>query len=225
MPYCTIEDVKFWGQLDDTSKLGGAGDGYDYTNSIQRSIEIASNRIDDYCEVPKGFFEPGGVEIQKEYHDGARVIYTGKVTRFYAFDYGGLAHLKTDYTPVLSVTKLEEETSAGSWTTRTEGSNDDYVVVDDGVRYVKNVPTWKWKNVRITYKAGYKETPQGVIDVCGELAAAILHKIIDAQKRSRASSGGASTEPTGVRLTDTVFTKDMKLDLKRYRQSNGGGFT
>jgi len=214
MSYCTKEDVEFWGQFA-TGDFGTSG--YDYDNSIAKAIETADRKIDEYCGVPEGFFSPGGVEIENEYLNGTDVAYLGGITKFFNWYYGGTSHLKFGYKPVLSVTKLEEETSADTWTTRSEGTGNDYIVVDDGVRFVSNTPAWKYKNVRATYKAGYKTTPLQVQLVSARLAAALLQRIVDAKRRGTASVGGlTANSPEKSGLTDEVFTEEMRRDLKNF---------
>jgi len=128
--------------------------------------------------------------------------------------------LKFKYTPVLSVTKLEEETGAGSWSTRTEGTGNDYIVVDDGVRYVTNTPAWKYKNVRATYKTGYATTPYQVVEVSGRLAAALLQRIVDAKNRQKASTGPANVSvPPDASLTKPVFIDELKGLVVNYRRT------
>ena len=216
MTYSRKEDVEFYGQLD-SSKIGSIG--YDYDASIQKAITDADHMIDDYCRVPSGFFSPGGIEIQEEYLNGVDVAYLGGITKFFNWYYGGTSHLKFAYRPVLSVTKLEEETAAGTWTTRTEGTGNDYIVVTDGVRYVTNTPAWKYKNVRASYVVGYKSTPGNVTQVSARLAAAILHRIIDSKTRARGSGGGlAVTNPPETSLGAVIFTDELKRLLGEYRR-------
>jgi hypothetical protein len=215
MGYSTKSDVEFWGQF----QLGDLTIGYDYNNSIAKAITIADRMIDHYCQVPESFFVAGGIEIQQEYHNGTDVAYLGGITKFFNWYSGGTSHLKFKHKPVLSVTKLEEETSADSWTTRTEGTGNDYIVVDDGVRFVKNTPSWKYKNVRATYKAGYAVTPSQVVEVSGRLAAALLQKIDDAKTRQSVTTTGLSVSaPATPSLTGPVFTDELKSLLVNYRR-------
>lgn len=215
MPYSSKADVLFYGQFS-TGDFGASG--YDEEASYQKAIADADRMIDNYCNAPEQFFTPGGIEIQNEYLNGTDVAYLGGITKFFAWYYGGTSHLKFKYSPVLSVTKLEEETGAGTWTTRTEGTGSDFIVVSDGVRYVMNTPAWKYKNVRATYKAGYVATPWQVQQVSGRLAAAILQRIEDAKSRVQASVGGLSvTTPPPVNLTTAILTDDLKQLLQNFR--------
>jgi len=215
MGYSTRTDVEFWGQF----TAGSFTLGYDYENSLERAIQIADRRIDDYCNVPSGFFSSGGIEIQQEYLNGTDIAYIGGVLKFYSWYYGGTSHLKFKYPPVLTVTKLEEETSADTWTTRTEGTGNDYIVVEDGVRFIKNTPNYKYKNVRVTYKAGYTSTPGQISEVSGQLAAAVLRRIKDSANPTTATIGSQSiTVAADASLTKPVLTKDLKNLLRNYKR-------
>ena len=216
MPYSNRSDVEFWGQLDSTH-IGSYGP--DYNASIQQAITHADRMIDDYCHVPHDFFTPGGIEIQQEYRNGTDVAYLGGITKFFNWYYGGTSHLKLTHSPVLSVTTLEEETAAGTWTARTEGTGNDYIVVDDGVRFVTNTPAWKYKNVRVTYKVGYATTPGNVVQVSARLAAAILHRLEDAKNRDKATITGLTVGNTAeTSLGAAIFTDELKRLLETYRR-------
>jgi hypothetical protein len=212
MPYSTKNDVLMYGQFANAA-FGSVG--WDEEATYQKAINDADHMIDDYCNVPEQFFTAGGTEIQQEHHNGTDVVYIGGIIKFFNWYYGATSHLKLKYKPVLSVTKLEEETSPGTWTERTEGSSGDYIVVDDGVRFVQNTPAWKFKNVRATYKAGYTITPWQVQQVSAELAARILQDIEDRKNRDDSS-------PPGMTLTSPapkpVFSDELKNRLNNYRR-------
>lgn len=214
MPYSNTSDIEFWGQLDST-KIGSIGP--DYADSIQRAIKTADHMIEDYCRVPEGFFSPSGIEIQQEYLNGTDVAYLGGITKYFNWYYGGTSHLKFKHSPVLSVTTLEEETATGTWTSRTEGT--DYIVVDDGVRYITNTPAWKYKNVRATYKVGFITTPGNVTQVSARLAAATLHRIIDSKSRTKGGIGPLNVDnPPETSLGAAIFTEELKRLLETYRR-------
>jgi len=216
MGYSMKSDVEFYGQFV-TGDFGASG--YDYNNSIAKAITIADRNIDHYCQVPENFFVAGGIEIQNEFLNGTDVAYLGGITKFFNWYTGGTSHLKFKHRPVLSVTKLEEETGAGSWSTRTEGTGNDYIVVADGVRYVKNTPAWTYKNIRVTYKIGYATTPAQVTEVSGRLAAALLRRIIDAKTPQTIGVGGMSVSTAvDASLTKPVFTDELKQLLVNYKR-------
>ena len=213
-PYSNQADVEFYGQFDSTDF---DDKGYDYAAGIQKAITDADRQIDEYCHVPEQFFTVGGIEIQHEYLNGVDIAYIGGIVKFFPWYYGGHSHLTFKHKPVLSVTKFEEETSAGAWTTRTEGASSDYVVVDDGVRFVQNVPAYKYKNVRVTYKAGYLLTPGVVQEASGRLAAAILRNVLDASKQHNPSLPATFTTPK-TSLLDDLLSDSIKTRLQNYCQ-------
>ena len=213
MGYSRKEDVLFYGQFA-KGQFGAAG--YDEEASYNKAINDADHMIDDYCNVPEQFFTAGGVEIQQEHHNGTDVIYIGGIIKFFNWYYGATSHLKLKYNPVLSVTKLEEDLGADSWTTRTEGSNSDYIVVDDGVRFIQNTPAWKFKNVRVTYKAGYTTTPWQVQQVSAELASRILQDIEDRKRRENLAMAGQTV--TSPQPQKVIFTDELKSRLQNYRR-------
>ena len=214
MGYSTKNDILFYGQFA-TGDFGASG--YDEEASYAKAIKLADSDIDGYCNVPEGFFTPGGIEIQQEYLNGKDVAYIGGVTKFFNWYSGGTSHLKFKHKPVLSVTKLEEETGSGSWITRTEAT--DYIVVEDGVRYITNTPSYRYKNVRATYKAGYTTTPSQVVEVSACLAAAYLQRIQDAKNRTPVATQGQNVGvPPDASLTKPIFTDDLKAKLNSFRQ-------
>jgi hypothetical protein len=217
MGYSTKADVEFYGQF---SSEDFEDKGYDYEAAIAKAIQDADHMIEQYCNVLEGFFEPGGLEIQQELLNGVDIAYIGGITNFFNSYYGATSHLKLKYSPVLSVTKLEEETSADTWTERTEGSGNDFIVVSDGVRFMKNTPAWKYKNVRVTYKAGYSTTPSQIARISGMLAAALLRQILDSAATETIAIGGASVTRRKANLTDPLFSDDLKREVDTFRRIN-----
>lgn len=217
MPYSTKDDVETWSQTN-SSDLGSVG--YDYDNTIQYLINVADRAIDDETNQPEGFFTSGGIEIEKEHHDGVEVGHYGFVVRFYGYSKRPFLRLK--YTPVLSVTKLEEETSADTWTTRTEGRDNDYLVMETGVRFLRNIPKYRYKNMRVTYKTGYVATPGRISECSARLAAAMAHRIFDSKNRGNVAVGGLSVGKPAefVGLAKSCFTDDLKDLVKHYRRRN-----
>lgn len=223
MGYSRIEDVEWYSRITD-SYFSGRGFS-DYNSSVNRAIASADALIDEYCYPPSdggtylhGFFEPGGIEVAAEHLNGVDVVWTFEHIRFPGWMRGGESHLRFNYRPVLSVTSLEEETGAGVWTARTEGSGSDFIVVADGVRFVESTPEYRYKNVRVTYKAGYRFTPRVVSEVSARLAATIIHQILDAANRSTAAMGNVtSTPPPNIRSDRPVLTDEFKRMLNPYR--------
>jgi len=215
MPYSTKNDVNFYGHF--TSGTFGSY-GYDEEATYQKAINDADSNVDDYCNVPEGFFAAGGIEIQNEILNGTDVALVSGYSKYYSWLRGGDNHLKFKHKPVLSITKFEEETSVGAWTTRTEGT--DYTVVDDGARFIQNTPDWKYANVRVTYKAGYVATPWQVQQVSARLAAAILQNIQQASNpRPAVTLGQSLGAPPTPTLTEPIFSDALKRLLQNYTQT------
>lgn len=202
MPYCTRADVEFWGQFTSSSFIVTMEN---YNSSIQRLIDHACNEIDNFCRVPFGFFNAGGVAVDNEYHDGLRV------------PSGTKPLLRPNYLPVLSVTKLEYLES-GSWVTKTEGNSDDYIVVEHGIHLVTLPDRTDYKNIRVSYECGYKKTPEIITTVSGRLAGAVGQQIIDANKRDAPTLPGVTlSTPQLNMLTKVSFTKELKELIQDYR--------
>jgi len=213
MVYSTQTEVETWSQIASTD-LGSIG--HTHADSIAYFTENADHSIDEYCNVPDGFFDAGGVTVTDEYHDGASLGYHGY---FIIYNKYLAPLLMLKYRPVISVTTLKEEVTAGSWTTRTEGQDDDYLVIEEGVRFLRNLPKYKWKNIKVTYVAGYAATPPAVSDVSAQLSALIIHRVLDGKSRSSGSVGGlsASTPEQFMNLANAELTPRMKNRLKPYR--------
>lgn len=191
--------------------------GYDYVNTVQKAITAAESAIDNYLQAPSGFFTGGGVEVANEYHNGTEIGKASTHIRF--FGVRKSPFLRLNYTPILSVTALEEETSAGSWTSRTEGRGSDYLVTEKGVYYLRNSPAYDVKNVRATYNAGYAQTPQPISECAARLAAALIHQVVDSAARKTVQTEKVTASFPEMRLlTQTVFSESLKDLVKRYRR-------
>jgi len=215
MTYSSQADVEFYGQFDTSDNISK---GYDYTNSIMKAIENADSRIDEYCNVPEGFFNPGGITIQQEYHDGTEIGDYGLLVSF-GLSIKRRPFLRFKHSPVLSVTSLEKSDSSGTWSALTEGRTNDYLVMETGVRFLKNVPSYDYKNVRVTYRAGYNTTPANVAQCSGLLASAILNQVLHAKDTENISIGNLSvTDKITVTLSSNVFTEELKSLVRHYHR-------
>jgi len=166
---------------------------------------------------PEGYFVGGGVEIEKEYHDGKDLGTSSSYPRFYSVRSTPFLRLK--HIPVLSVTTLEEETSAGTWTSRTEGRGNTFLVVENGVRFVSNVPRYLYKNIRVTYKTGYPITPSSIKECSARLAAAMFHLILDASERDTVNIPPMNVGLPEFRLLSTsAFSKSLKNMVIQYKR-------
>lgn len=214
MVYASQKDVEFWGQL--TGGEVGAS-GYSYEESIQRATQFADGIIDDHLDRPKDFFTSGGVIIENEYYDAVDVGYYGVYPSF-AVGITNRPYLRLNHSPIITVIKLEELTAADTWTTRTEGSTSDYIVLDEGVRFISNVPKYDYKNIRVTYKVGYASTPDVIVELSGRLAAALIHMLVDSKVRDDVSVDGISFKNT-ARLFMELLTPNLKQRLLKYKRN------
>ena len=205
-PYSVQADVERVGRFktDDFS----VDYGYNYATSVERAIQEADALIDDYCLVPSGYFTGGGVTVTAEKLNGLDLINVGDLGGLPGWSRGGGALLRFKYGPMLSVTSLEEETTQGTWTARTEGRDSDFVVVPDGVAFMANSPSSRYSNVRVTYVAGYAATPRTIQAVSARLAASIVQSLVDAQ-----NPNNDETRPLGL----PVLSKELKESLDPYR--------
>lgn len=216
MTYSNQEEFETWSQTS-SSDLGSIGHSYD--DAVQYLIASADRAIDDYCDVPNEFFNAGGQEIVQEYHDGVEVGHYGLLVSF-GLSIKRRPYLRLNHSPVLSVTTLEKSDSTGTWTTLTEGRQNDYLVMDAGIRFLRNVPSYDYKNIRATYKAGYTTTPGRIAECSARLAAAMAQRIIDSKSRKNIAISGLSTgTPVEfVGLAKPCFTVELKDLVKRYRR-------
>ena len=203
--YCTATEVETWAQP--STDLTGIT-GYDYAATIAYVIQIASRAIDEYLEAPEGYYADAGYAVANELHNSIHFGVLGWNLN--------KPLMRTNYNPVISVTPFETCDSSGSWTTRTVGQANDYLVETYGLRIIRNVPSFNYQDLRVTYVAGYATTPNAVRNVSARLAAALLQRIVDGMNRKGYGndvSGGADY----TELTRTMFSEELKDQIKRYR--------
>lgn len=216
MAYSTSAAVLVWAQM-------SSGDlevtMTDFDTTITNFITYADDIIEEYCKVPSGFFDAAGVTVTDEYHDGRDV---GHVTSWVRYTgHRKVPKLRLKYSPVISVTTLSEETSAGAWTARTEGRGDDYLVTETGVRFLQNIPSYDYKNVKVTYVAGYAATPSIIAIVSARLAANMLHRIIDSKSRTQSAGLGSMSAGFGAEfmgVAKPILTQELKKMLRPYKR-------
>jgi len=196
MGYTTADDVKNYSQLS-YSDLGFSDDTA-FTNFINTLIGIAEDIIDDYCDVPDGFFDDGGV----------------KLTEYYDSDGSGELWLK--HRPVISITSLQYNekgpTETPSWVSLTEGPGDDthYLIYPEkGFIYIySKIPPAGKRNIKVVYTAGYSATPEPVAHVCKELVANVLRGVL---KRKLAPQDLTALVTSGGENLRAFFAEDWKL--------------
>ena len=205
----TAYDVKVLSQIS-YADLGFNTDA-DYEAFIEADIiPVAVKIIEDYCSVPSGFFEAGGAIITDEYFDG-----------------DGTGSLWLKYRPIVSVIALAYNekglTEAPSWVSLSEGPgvNKHYLVYAERglILIYNNVPPEGYKNIKITYKAGYSSTPLSVVEIAKQLSANMLRgtlkrKITPQEVSQIALQGG---DITSIFAEEVKLTSHMKQLLAIYR--------
>ena len=199
--YCTAQMVK------DVSKVTFSqlelADDAALTALIETLIGRAERLIDDHCGVPSTFFKAAGLAIGDELHDSE-----------------GDGEVRTDYHPIVTVTKLEvngaNPNEAAEWTQLTEGpgANTHFVTYKpDGLIHVyDSVPVRGRQRIRISYTAGYSETPKSVEQVCVEVVARMLESFANRVKTKIGELGEYE-----LRLVDAeAFGEELKETLAPY---------
>ena len=159
--YCETEDVKAYSKIAYTD-LGYANDTA-FTTFLQGLIQLAQSVIDNYCQVPSGFFKVDGISVTNEFHD-------------YRYPW-----ISLNYYPVLSVSKVEYNDQGygitANWVTVTEP---DYIMnLSAGqLMLVNKVPAIAEQSIRVSYTAGFSSTPDLIKQVCIELCCNMLHGIL-----------------------------------------------
>ena len=146
---------------------------FNYGSAVAKYIVVADSTVDAYCGVPSGFFAAGGYTVIDEYHDGVELQRSTNLTDNRAII------LKTKLSPILSVSSFSEEVTTASWTLRTE--NTDFIIVKDGLRFLQNIPAAGYRNLKITYTAGYAAVPAAVANASAVLAAELMNSVIMGQ--------------------------------------------
>ena len=167
---------------------------------INTLIECAESVIENYCDVPDGFFEDAGVTVTDEYHDMRE-----------SDDY-----LQLEYKPVISVSSASVNMaaygSAPSWSAI--DSNSIYLYTKTGNVYLYNLTfTVTEQNIKVTYVAGYSSTPGDISYICAQLCVNVLHETLQ-----RKVSPMIRVDDWSVKLIQPgIFSKELKLMLKRYK--------
>jgi len=199
LSYTTKQKVKDFAHVkyDD---LGYATDS-EFDAFVNDLITRADAVIDNYCDVPEAFFADGGVTVTDEYQD--------------LMDSDDC--LTLDYKPVLSVSSVLVNT-AGYGDTKnwdTVVANSQYLYRKQGLLRLYNLTfSVTEQNIRVTYVAGYSSTPKDIQFVCEQICANVLHDSLQ-----RKVSPAIRVDDFAIRVIHpSVFTKELKAMLKRYRQ-------
>lgn len=145
--------------------LGFSSDGEFGTFLASTLIPRAQAVIDSYCQLPEGFFV--GATLTNEY-----------------YNHKGWRSLRLRYYPIATITAMARNKAAqgatDDWEALTEGRADDFIV-DQEIGVVifspAKIPSEGYRNVRISYVAGYTTTPKVIADITARIAAGMLQRI------------------------------------------------
>ena len=165
MAYVTAEEVKAFAKLS-WEDLGYSSED-EFDAFLNELIGHAESIIENYCKVPRDFFKPGGTSFTDQLYD-------------FAFS----LHLR--YKPVLTVSNVKINLAGygqtPNWHTL---SAEDYVVDKEAgiIHFVGGkAPATQLQSVKVSYTAGYSETPYiikyAVLQLCSNLLHAILQRKI-----------------------------------------------
>lgn len=230
--FCTIEEVERQGGLGQIDFMQGdyAMSPEEYSSFMNNGILYCTQIIHRYCNVDS-FFSHEVVE----YHDGKYdEDNTSDYTRiFYAREF-----------PCAEILKLEvdesDSTSASSFTEyepRSEHSGGQYIPMIEyelgSVYITRNVPSKGYKNVRLTYLAGYPEHSRPY----QELKLICIRLVRNLQLLKKKEQEASTIRNTGIRDYSQMFdlysageilTETIATELERYRVKripNIGGFS
>lgn len=193
--YCTKTDVKAYSKIA-YSDLGYANDTA-FDTFLDSLILLAQGIIDDYCNVPTGFFETGGLAFTNELHD-------------YHYPWIDLRCC-----PIISISKIEYNTQGyGTAPIWVEISSQDYIInTQTGqLMLVNKIPAIPEQSLRVSYTAGYTATPDPVEHVCLQLCSNLLHEIL----QRKISPVVRVDDWTFKVLTPEAFTRELHALLSRY---------
>ncbi len=185
---------------------------------IEEVIPMASRFIDRYCNRPDDFFAAGGATVT-EYFNGIGSSPPAEYLQYAMEQELWLQRARLfnlAERPVISVTTVEELES-GAWTERTVGDSPsyDYRIVGGQIYFWSNIPAVGWKNLKVTYKAGYSAIPSDIEWVCARLIA----NEIQAAAEDRMSAVVTFARPGMVDFEDPkIFSKDLAERLAPFRK-------
>jgi hypothetical protein len=184
------------------SRLGYEDLGYEseseFNAYIGTLIPLAEGLVDQFCSVPKGFFQAAGYEESSGLYDYRETW----------------IHLR--YHPVLSVSKVEVNTASyGSGANWIELASTEYIVANDrGLLKIVGAhkPAEMLQSIRVTYTAGYSETPEiiryVVLNICSNIMHAMLQRKINPVMR---------VDDFTVRMIiPHAFTRELQAALAPY---------
>jgi len=192
--YVEVEEVKSFCKLS-WEDLGYNSDA-EFEAFLNELVSLAESVVENYCRVPAGYFKAGGLSFQNQ-----------------VYDYRYALFLR--YRPVLSVEKVEINVAGyGQTPSWTQLNTEEYVVdLQAGVIYlVGRTPLCELQSIRVSYTAGYSETPGIIKYVVLQLCSNILHAILQ-----RKISPVIRVDDWSVRmLIPDVFTPELQTMLTPY---------
>ncbi len=199
MSYTSTDNARDEIQID--YKDIGFQDETDYEDLIVELISYAERIIDNYCQVPSGFFVAGGVTVTDEYHDhdGSGIFYL----RYYPTNVTTLSVNSKPLTDVPSWSALTEHPAATS----------SFVPYPEYIHHGKvyiynNIPPAGVRNIKCTYKAGYAALPADVTQITNEVVANVVRGIL---KRRLTPQDITQMVVAGGDIR-AVFAEGMKLN-------------
>lgn len=199
MTYTTVDKVKELAQMKYTDLNFDSQAEFDaLVNTLIGSAEAI---IENFCDVPDGFFEDGGATVTDEYHDLRE-----------SDDF-----IQLNHKPVISITSAyvndAEYGAAPNWSAIS--TNSMYLYMETGQLYFYNL-TYSVieQNIKVTYVAGYSSTPGDIDYICAQICVNVLHVTLQ-----RKVSPVIRVDDWSVRMVDPkVFSPELQNMLKRYRK-------
>lgn len=195
MVYCTKDDVKAFSKIA-YSDLGYANDTA-FDTFLDSLISLAQSMIENYCSVPSGFFDAGGLAFTNQVYD-------------YRYPWIDLR-----YYPVVSVSKVEYNNQGygitANWITVTEP---DYIINKGAgqLMLVEDTPAIVEQSIRVSYTAGYSSVPSVIKQTTIQLCSNILHEILQRKLSPTVRADDVSMKV----LTPDVFSRSLESVLTPY---------
>ena len=192
--YTTAADVRDYCKI--TYEDLGFADEATYTAFIEGLINIAERIIDDYCGVPSMFFKAGGLTFTEDLYDFR-------------------CSLSLRHKPIISIEKVEVNTAGyGQTPSWVQLETKEYIAdLQAGIiHFISKFPATELQSVRVTYTAGFTETPQTVGYVAIQFCSNVLHAILQ-----RKISPAVRVDDWTIRvLIPEAFTPELKNMLAPY---------
>ena len=200
--------------IDKKDVVGKDGTQQDYYDYLTTLISQASQFVDGETDRENGFYQPNGITIT-EYADGAG-FYAPPATNSLDTDWQEkAATLYLKQRPVLSITTIQQNSAAigetDAWATLTKYRFHEHGQI---MFATSEIPLQGYKNVKITYVAGYAKTPLDIQQCCQRLIVNYIHKLIGDRTAGFVQFNRGAALNFG---SPDVFSSDIKAVLKRYR--------